>query len=148
MRESVAWLGIILGGSYMLTAARREGQRRLARGWHQGTGTVDEVSITPGRYRQTFGGYETRFRLHVRYSYAVNGQYYIGERLRLAPDPVFRTAAEAETQARNFARGATIALFYDPSAPSHSVVNRDDAPGVGPALAVGALLTAMSLWSL
>lgn len=90
-----------------------------AMGYPQVTGTITDSAVKVSR------GKSTTYRLDVRYTYAVNGQRFTGNRHRYSSRGV-SDQDEVEAQARRYAVGAEVPVFHAPDAPADSVLE----PGI------------------
>lgn len=62
-------------------------------------------------------------KLHVRYSYEVEGQTYVGDRVHFASRHWLIGRESAERQRRSYAPGTAVRVWYDPASPEHAVLD-------------------------
>ena len=78
---------------------------------------------------------------YVYYAYSVDGQEYVGKRLRFSP-PYIQTLESAQQDARDYPPGRAVDIAYNPSAPNDSVIETRVSPGLWLCVlgAIGAIL--------
>lgn len=64
-----------------------------------------------------------RYSVDVRYAYAVNGQRYTGDRLRIGSES-HSTKESAERRLREIRERDILTIYYDPEEPSRSTLYR------------------------
>lgn len=86
-----------------------------ALGWPSVTGTLTDSSIQESR------GKSTTYRLAVRYTYAVDGRSFNGDRYSFSSHGV-SDRDEVEEQARRYAAGTRVTVFHAPGDPATSLL--------------------------
>ncbi len=105
-------------------------QREHAKDWPQTEGVIQLAHIdhsTRTEWREIGDSrrrYDyTEYELRVSYAYEVDSIPYEGRRIRILQQKT-RSLNSAEALFDRFAPGTTVAVFYDPKAPSESVLIR------------------------
>jgi len=122
---TVAPLLLVVGvGVAVLWRARKTTTvRSLAGGWPHTMGTV--LSATLQVSHQGTARHEAPL---VLYAYQVNGQVFQGDRVRAGDDPgrarVAGAANGASTTIARYPAGASVIVYYDPTNPANSALER------------------------
>lgn len=126
-------IGVVLagwGGLGWIEASR-------STSWPSTYGTITSV-----RQHSSGGSGGQRYRVHVEYQYAVDGQVYTSSRMRIPDISFFRGDRVNDPSA--YREGNTVRVYYNPSDPAAAVLE----PGVGwsvySVVGVGGLVTATS----
>lgn len=94
--------------------------------WRTTTGTVTLSELRWVRARRTIGGYCD----FIEYDYAVNGRPYSSDSVLPLPGIFYdQSIGTAEERVKQYPRGETVEVFYDPDDPSDAalIVNADNA---------------------
>lgn len=97
--------------------------------WPATTGTVTSSSVTEDEHGDT-----SNWTVHVGYTYSVRGVTYQGSNLTGDVTPS-RSEAEARAKAAQYPAGAAIPVYYSPTVPSESIVERKSQNETWPVLA-------------
>lgn len=112
-------------------------EARRSTSWPSTTGTITRV-----RQHSSGGSGGQRYRVHVEYQYAVDGQVYTSSRMRIPDISFFR--GERVSSPSAYLEGNSVRVFYNPNDPAAAVLE----PGVGwsvySVLGVGGLVAATS----
>ncbi len=109
---------MILGGGFWFMLQRHRKAAAAAATWPSVEGRITASEVLTRRDEG-----ELEYRPHVAYAYAVGGRAYAGDRVRFGLtryglDPAKRLCAR-------YAVGNAVQVYYDPTDPSHSVLERD-----------------------
>jgi hypothetical protein len=108
----------------LIFLAIRSGRKAsVSKSWPATTGKILAAGIEPRRSHSD-GGTSTSYYPVVQYEYTVNGQRYLGNRITFGMDVGYGWTGMAQRQIANYAPGANVAVFYDPSEPGNAVLER------------------------
>jgi hypothetical protein len=89
----------------------------------------------------------TRYTPKLNYSYAVGGRRYTNHYIWLTATKSFSSRNRADTFLRNYPRGATVPVFYNPADPQRSaLLIQSGAAPLYALLALGLALVGLGIW--
>jgi hypothetical protein len=114
---------VILGGiGYYIYRRGQQGgaYRQAALTWPATSGTVLMSTVQTKRTGRSRSTYPV-----VVYQYAVNGRNYQGQRIKAGEQFLsIRVAGEAQATASRYPAGSTVTVYYNPSNPAESALER------------------------
>jgi hypothetical protein len=114
---------VILGGiGYYIYRRGQQGgaYRQAAQTWPSTSGTVLMSTVQTKRTGRSRSTYPV-----VVYQYSVNGQNYQGQRIKAGEQFLsIRVAGEAQATAARYPVGSTVTVYYNPSNPAESALER------------------------
>jgi Protein of unknown function (DUF3592) len=120
-RKWLAGLLLVVGFLFGLLAIWNVPNGLSSYGWASTSGTVSHTT-----YKISGEGWDRNSDVEIKYSYEVDGLEYANDRIWYA---MRSNSGRIEDLAKDHPRGASITVYYDPSAPSRSVLIQ----GVDPA---------------
>lgn len=132
---------LIGGGGFLLSlAAPRLIESWSARSWTQVQGQVTDVRVEEIQ-RDT--GSKRWYEVTVAYTFEANGRVHRGDRLGLWPVRLQRDPARE--LARSFPVTDPVTVYYDPSDPARSLLDRSVGGGTWLIAGIGVLVLALGL---
>ena len=136
----------------VLTARAWRDQQRLnaARTWQSAPGRVISARVEQVSVRVRVQTSSSSYRLAMRYApavlyeYFVNGTRYQGERLRLGPRLLSSEPADAEREIQPYPPGSSVTVWYNPSDPADSALERQASGAVWVEWLVSGLMLALT----
>jgi hypothetical protein len=118
---------------------------RQSQAWSSAGGTVLKSRISRS---STFmkGRNVTRYTPLVDYEYSVNGKQYKGKQIMFGRAPAYLSEGRAQAYMDRYPAGSQVTLFYNPSQPRESVLERHFSGQLGDFL-IG-LLAAVVFWGM
>lgn len=103
-----------------------------------------EKSSSSGKGRHGRKGRSTsRYYANLRYEYAVEGKQHVGEKISFGT--VGGTMAKAQENAKRYAEGSQVDVYYNPSDPSEAVMETGRKGSIYTFSGVGALFTLIGI---
>ncbi|MDO8362868.1 MAG: DUF3592 domain-containing protein [Actinomycetota bacterium] len=113
----------LVGVSLLLRTQKSSSARSVASDWPHTMGTVLSASV-----QVSHSGNSRHETPLVLYAYQVNGQLFQGHRVRVGDEygrvRVAGTDSSASNTVARYQAGASVVVFYDPSNPSNSALER------------------------
>jgi hypothetical protein len=114
---------LILGGiGYFLYKRNQQSMayRQSTQTWQSTTGTVVMSSVQRKHTGRSYSNYPV-----VVYLYQVNGQQYQSQRIKAGEQFLnVRLSGQAEATVQKYPIGSTVAIYYNPSNPAESALER------------------------
>lgn len=107
------WLSLVVGLFCVLAWLGSRSEASETAAWPSTPGVITEMRITETRGND--GGRETT--AVVKYSYAVNGKTYQGDRVKVE-------MATNPTDAQRYPKGTQVTVFYNPKQPGDAVLEQ------------------------
>ncbi len=112
-----------LGAFFAARLRKNSTSRSLAVAWPQTMGTVLSATVQVAQRGNT-----RQEAPLVLYAYQVDGQVFQGHRVRVADEPGRARLADADSSASNtvarYPSGAPVVVYYDPTNPANSALER------------------------
>lgn len=133
---NLALAGFLLGGLFAFGSIYQIVQASRTHSWPSTSGIIVES--------EAYSGSRGGSKLKVRYSYAVGGTEYTGDRVGYGR--VYSDVGAEET-ARAYPEGKEVTVHYQPSSPATSVLETGASAGIYAFLAVGLAGLAIGAWA-
>lgn len=115
-----------IAGAIMLVVGARNIQGAWeSENWPHVQGKISESEVRSHTSRNSNGRTSTSYSVELKYTYTVDDEEYIGDRLRFG-EMNSNKRRDANAKAKTFAAGKKIKVFYDPEEPQESVLE----PGI------------------
>ena len=144
MFHLVPILGILLGLGLLGWCAYLHALGKGSRSWPPAEGTILRAGVRVQGRRSDEGRDYAHF---VVYQYTVGGRLFQGDRIAIGGKWVSATESEARRQIERYRVGAKVRVFYDPSDPAFSVLQRG-AQNIGWLLLIAAVFIGISAFML
>ena len=134
-----------LGGIYLIYLGIKNMRKAQAsQNWPSTTGQVTGVDVGQSQSTDSDGDSHTSYYPIVRYTYAVSGQTFAGDKLAFGPRSTSNRYAKAQATASRYAVGAPVTVYYNPEDPQDAVLEKR-AAGTMTTLIIGIAFLAVTV---
>jgi hypothetical protein len=112
--------------------------------WNKTTARIVQSQVEARRSHDEHG-YHTVYYPVVIYEYAINGQRYQNDRINFGPEVGFGTTGPSDAIVGRYHVGNVVDIYFDPSNPAESVLERSAGSSNNILLFVGVIIVAVLL---